>query len=91
LKKSSHALPCHHAVPLVPLVCDVQALVASGLPTALCRLVVRATTPPEQRLQALTMLRVLAADPATHKPMMEAKVLHSLVQQVGRRVLVCGW
>ncbi len=65
----------------------MQALIRTGLPAALCRLVVRAQTPPEQKLQALTMLRVLVNDPATHVEMVECKVLHALVQQVSAHTL----
>lgn len=61
----------------------LQALMGTGMPAALCRLVVRTQTPPEQRLQALTMLRVMVHEPATHQVMVETKVLHALVQQVG--------
>lgn len=63
----------------------MQALIASGFPTALCRLVVSPRTPPEQRLQSLAMLRVLANDSGTHKAMMEAKVLHALVGEVSSK------
>lgn len=60
---------------------------ATGLPAALCRLVVTSTTPPEQRLQSMAMLRVLINDPDTHKLMVEAKVINAIVQQV-RRVTI---
>ncbi len=46
---------------------------ATGLPGALCRLVTVSTTPPEQRLQCMAMLRVLIHDPATHQLMIENK------------------
>mmetsp|Transcript_9746 Transcript_9746/g.24244 ORF Transcript_9746/g.24244 Transcript_9746/m.24244 type:complete len:1206 (-) Transcript_9746:212-3829(-) len=66
------------------------ALMRTGLPAALCRLMVSPTTPPEQRLQAMAMLRVLIHDPQTHKLMVEAKVIHALVAQVGDVKMVKG-
>lgn len=67
-----------------------QALMRTGLPAALCRLVVSPGTPPEQRLQAMAMLRVLVHDPGTHELMVEAKAIHALVAKVQLPVSASG-
>jgi hypothetical protein len=47
---------------------------ATGLPVALCRLVTVSTTPVEQKLQCLAMLRVMVSDERTHALLVENKV-----------------
>jgi hypothetical protein len=62
---------------------------ATGLPVALCRLVTVSTTPVEQKLQCLAMLRVMVSDERTHALLVENKVVSTIVGQV--RAHVCGW
>eukprot|EP00798_Chlamydomonas_sp_ICE-L_P028606 gene28606-31775_t len=66
------------------------ALMETGLPRTLCRLVVVSTTPADQKLQALAMLRVFVADPSSHTLLVEAKVIHTIVGQVGAVAVVKG-
>ncbi|KAG1657860.1 hypothetical protein FOA52_014617 [Chlamydomonas sp. UWO 241] len=70
---------------------DTQAaLMQTGLPRALCRLLVRTTTPPDQRVQALAMMRVLVNDPGTHALLVEAKVVPAIVKTIWEVELVNG-
>ena len=63
------AHPSSHTAP-PPLICSAQglnvdtqqALLATGLPLALCRLLVRAPTPEDQRMQVGGGVRVEGAD-----------------------------
>ncbi len=65
---------------------DTQvAMMATGLPKALCRLLVRSSTPLDQRVQCLAMMRVLVQDSATHSLLVEAKVVPAIVKQVRKR------
>jgi len=71
---NTHTHTCTHM--------HTQALMDAGLVSTLCRLLSCSTTESTQKLQCLHMLRVLVHDPSTHAAMVEAKAVHTIVQQV---------
>ncbi|GAX85156.1 hypothetical protein CEUSTIGMA_g12574.t1 [Chlamydomonas eustigma] len=63
-----------------------KALLGTGLPVALCRMLIKSTTPEDQRIQSLSMLRVLVSNKDSHDMLVEANVIPTLVKQIAEVV-----